>query len=151
MMKDVNIGTIYAARSAIVGECTWLLDELSKLEQQGADEGRSHEIRELVETLRETVMYDVRDKIDSLASRLGQPGANVRAPAGMIIRWLHDDIRPLADLAAPGFKEGTAPTPLLHMLMVAAGELVTHWGVIRDELKPIEPDPFGPIPDVPSK
>ena len=146
MKQQVNIGTVYAANAAILKECAWLLEELAKLEQQGLDEGRGPDIRQLTTTLQETARYDVGGEIDCLASRLGQPGANVRAPAGMIIRWLHQDIRPLANLAAPAFKEGARPTPLLHLLMVVAGELMTHWSAICDELKQIEPDPFGPIP-----
>jgi hypothetical protein len=151
MTSTVNIRAIYSAKAAINRECDWLLTELSTLEQQRADDGRSTEVQTLVAKLQESLRHDVGDEIDSLASRLGQAGANVRAPARMIIRWLHADIRPLADLAAPGFEEGAHPTPLLHLLMVAAGELVAHWGVVCDELKPIEPDPFGPIPDGPSK
>jgi len=112
-----NLATrISALMQQMLAQSGWLRSELRRLDQAGQSHQCMREICELLDSLDSSIVWDLRDELQSLSGRSSPQAAR-------ILDWLRADIEPLRrllyrlDRECPGH-------PLVSAAMAACGDIV---------------------------
>ena len=148
---EVNVGVIEAAIGHLGGEAEYGLKELRQLESEGRGTDFLAEARAVLEGIRTTVIFDVKNEYHTLLGKLGlapvhdpdaqgPPSVNVR----LILSWLRDDLVLLDQLIRKVRESCTAGSTLrpdadrglLVLLLETVGtEMLKSYSSLREALE----------------
>lgn len=151
---EVNVGVIEAAIGHMGGEAEYGLEKLRRLDSEGRGTEFLAEARAVLEAIRTTVMFDVKNEYHTLLGKLGiapvydpdaqgPPSVNV----GFILRWLGDDLVQLNQLirkvrgsgAAGSTLRPDADRDLLELLLEAVGtEMLRSYSLLGEALEQLQ-------------
>ncbi len=143
MHMTSNLATrISALMQQMLAQSGWLRAELRRLDQAGQGHHRMRELCELLDSLDSSIVWDLRDELQSLSSRSSPQAAR-------ILDWLRADIDPLTRLVCRLDRECPGH-PLVSAAMIACGDIVGRLAEVERTLVPTARTPrAAPAPATP--
>jgi hypothetical protein len=153
MSTNIRFDIIGQSITRIREEAEYGLKEVSRLQSEGKAMDVGPQIREALEAIRNTAIFDVNDEYETLLGKLGAGPVNdpdARGPpsvnARFIVEWLASDLAKVDQLIHElrAIEPGTSTQStawdhgLLVMLLEALGsEMLRAHAALHDELQPL--------------